>query len=326
MNEREDGIMDYNMRIYSYDGSSHGRSEISDPDYPVNIYYYDRKKIRSSPIQWHWHSEIEILYVDSGEIVLSTNNGEHVCRAGSGIAVKGNAIHNIVDRENESGSFYSIVFAPEFVVGKEGGILWNKYWLQFLDSPVQVIDIDSSVPWMKDALRYITLLIKTSQTREHGYEFAVKASLCNFMAELSSHLTLPDRKTSRVDRSDDIRVKTALMYIRLHYSENITLDEIAESASISKSECCRSFKRTLHQTPFEYLMKYRIYSAAKRLGDRSVSEDTAIADLALESGFNNISYFNKLFRKYMGCTPTKYRRDMIDKGEEDDLEYLNFTM
>ena len=62
-------------------------------------------------------------------------------------------------------------------------------------------------------------------------------------------------------------------------------------------------------TPFEYLMKYRIFEASKKLLENNTAGDS-IADLALSVGFNNISYFNKLFKRYLDCTPTEYREQM----------------
>ena len=62
-------------------------------------------------------------------------------------------------------------------------------------------------------------------------------------------------------------------------------------------------------TPFEYLMKYRIFEATKKLLDNKTVSDS-ISDLALSVGFNNISYFNKLFKRYLDCTPTEYREQM----------------
>lgn len=67
-------------------------------------------------------------------------------------------------------------------------------------------------------------------------------------------------------------------------------------------------------TPFEYLMKYRIFEATKKMMEHP-DEPTSIADLALSVGFNNTSYFNKLFKKFLGCTPTYYRTHRVLSGE-----------
>ena len=102
-------------------------------------------------------------------------------------------------------------------------------------------------------------------------------------------------------------MKEAILYIEEHYSENITLDDLAASIHLSKSECCRCFKRTLQLTPFEYLMKYRIFRAASIL-QMNVPAPRSMSALAFSVGFNNASYFNKVFKQYLHCTPSEYKR------------------
>ncbi len=89
--------------------------------------------------------------------------------------------------------------------------------------------------------------------------------------------------------------------------EPITLNDIAEAILVSKSECCRCFKRATGLSPFEYLMKYRITESAKYMHRKS---HESISEIAGAVGFNNTSYFNKVFKKFMGCTPTEYRQSL----------------
>lgn len=68
------------------------------------------------------------------------------------------------------------------------------------------------------------------------------------------------------------------------------------------------FQAGLDVTPFEFLMRYRIFEAARRIQQASDSDRMSFSDLAYTTGFNTPSYFNKIFRKYMNCTPSEYRR------------------
>lgn len=89
--------------------------------------------------------------------------------------------------------------------------------------------------------------------------------------------------------------------------ETVTLEDIADSIMVSKSECCRCFKRTLGVTPFEYLMKYRIMESTKRMHRRP---QESISEIAGSVGFNNTSYYNKIFKKFMDCTPTEFKKNI----------------
>ena len=98
-----------------------------------------------------------------------------------------------------------------------------------------------------------------------------------------------------------------MVYIQEHFMESVTLDDIAGSILVSKSECCRCFKRTTGLSPIEYLMRYRIMESAKH---RHRQTHEYISEIAGAVGFNNTSYFNKIFKKYIGCTPTEYRQSL----------------
>ena len=98
-------------------------------------------------------------------------------------------------------------------------------------------------------------------------------------------------------------VKKALDFIETHYAENISLEDMAESAGVSPKYFCRYFKEMSDKTPIEYLNYYRIERACEQLAINSVS----VTDAALGNGFNDISYFIKTFKKQKGVTPRQYK-------------------
>ena len=148
----------------------------------------------------------------------------------------------------------------------------------------------------------------------------------HFLKKYNSHTVLYDYKKSGEPTlsPDEVRIKDAILYIQQHYTEPVTLDNIADSIHVSKSECCRCFKRAVNITPFEYLMRYRILQAAEKIlqNDR---EMTSISELATSVGFNNTSYFNKLFKKYFDCTPTEYRK-MSQTEHRDKLSPFGLSL
>ncbi len=130
------------------------------------------------------------------------------------------------------------------------------------------------------------------------------------MAKLYS--PIPAKDNSFRISNDEYRVKQAIAYVESHYADQITLEELADSIHISKSECCRCFKRVLNLTPIEYVVQYRIYTAAAILDDPR-TEIPSISELAIKTGHNNISYFNKMFKRHMGVTPTEYRAEVLKR-------------
>ena len=88
-----------------------------------------------------------------------------------------------------------------------------------------------------------------------------------------------------------------------HITEEITLKELADIACMSPTYFCRYFHQEMGKTPFAFLNEYRIKKAAILLDDSSLS----VSDIAINCGFDNISYFIRKFKEYQGITPKKYR-------------------
>ena len=138
------------------------------------------------------------------------------------------------------------------------------------------------------------------------------------------HGALQTKTASVLSVLDEDRVKQAILYIHANYAKPLTLDDIAESIHVSKSECCRCFKRSMRLTPFEYLMKHRIFESARKMQRNEQAADS-ISSLASSVGFNNSSYYNKIFRKYLHCTPTEYREE-IKKNHRDALSPFGISL
>lgn len=89
-----------------------------------------------------------------------------------------------------------------------------------------------------------------------------------------------------------------------HYAEKIFLDDIARAGQLSRSECCRYFKRILKKTPLNYVTDYRILKSLILLQQ----SESNVTDVAYHVGFNSTSYFIDKFRKSMNMTPLAYKK------------------
>ena len=315
--DRQDWIETY--------GNLYEKKTFGTLDYPVNLYYLDLHKSYMNRIRWHWHEEMEIIIINDGIAEIATDDATYHITPGQGIIINQNVMHSIYSVDKNNCTFYSIVFHPDFLFGHKVGPLHAQFLLPVQSSrffKAMVLDEkDSHQERMLDALNDA---IAANLTKPFGYEIATKGHLCRFWAELISKLpqmTAAPTPPAHVSL-DEQRVKQAMLFIRMHHAEPISLEEIAGSVHISKSECCRCFSRTLQMTPFEYLMKYRIFEATRKMAQSPQEPPMSIADLAMSVGFNNTSYFNKLFKKYLGCTPTYYRTHKIGSMPESDMQRL----
>ena len=96
----------------------------------------------------------------------------------------------------------------------------------------------------------------------------------------------------------------AMDYINVHYTEEITMEQLCTCAGVSTQHLCRLFQSTLHTRPMEYIAKRRIQTAKELLSNTS----TSVEKIAEETGFCTSSYFCKLFKRYEGMTPSQFRK------------------
>ena len=135
-------------------------------------------------------------------------------------------------------------------------------------------------------------------------ELSVLGYLCNlFSYILQNKLYIPAPVESLQKSYRINQIKAVLKHIEQNYGSNITLNSLADIAGMNANYFCKVFQDVTQQTPMDYVIFYRIEQSAVLLATTSLS----IVNIALECGFNDHSYFTKLFKKYKGMTPAKYR-------------------
>lgn len=293
-----------------------------DLNFPVVTYFLDLSKMYMGAIRWHWHDELEILIINNGRANVLVDNIQVEMSAGQALLINQGVLHSIRPIENEKCTFYSMIFHPTLLFGYGQTYFSTKFLTPIISSTsLKCLKLDESVPWHERLIDHVNNAIAANLTQRFGYELVTKAELCLFWAGILEHHTpaeAPAQDASGENSSDSRRVKEAILYVEKHHTEAITLDDIAASIHVSKSECCRCFKRTLHITPIEYVMKYRIFEATRKI-KRGDPEAKSISSLAMSVGFNNASYFNKLFKKYVQCTPSQYK-DFLRKRPASQQE------
>lgn len=104
--------------------------------------------------------------------------------------------------------------------------------------------------------------------------------------------------------SKDKRIQTIHEFLMKNYRKSVDLKQIASLVSMAEGSLCRFFKMHVGSTLFEYLNQIKVDLACKLLMDK----DLSVLDVAIDSGFNNLSHFNKQFKLITGVTPLEYRK------------------
>ena len=163
---------------------------------------------------------------------------------------------------------------------------------------------DDAKEWQKDIRRYLHEIDECPEHELEPFELMIRSRIYAIWDIMT-------KNGMRANKDDDIesryseRLEPVIKYIKENYAYEITLAELAEILPMSEGQFSRVFKRTMKMSPIQYLMRYRILQSCKLLQDT----DKKIGEIANLSGFNNISYFNRVFLNTIGCTPKEYREN-----------------
>jgi AraC-like DNA-binding protein/quercetin dioxygenase-like cupin family protein len=272
-------------------------------EFPVNVSYEQLSRYERKSFSWHWHKEIELTILLSGEMNYQINDTVYQLHEGEGIFCNSNVLHTGSSCNEADCIYISTTFHPRFLYGYEGSIMQTKYMNNILeDASLAAIRLSPDIPWQAKVLGGLSSIWELSNHPSSSYELRLHLLLTDIWLLFWENSSGDSSRTEQSVQKNMKRLKTILAYLQEHYKEKITLADIAKQANICQSECCRFFKKHMKESLIEYLHSYRIEQSLPLLKDGQLSV-TEIADIV---GFSSASYYTKVFREQMGCTPTRY--------------------
>lgn len=260
---------------------------------------------------WHWHEELEILIVSEGSVLAAAGGEKYHLHAGDGLFINAGVLHGDWPLNAGACRLHSMVFHPRLVGGSPDSVFWQKYLQPLLtDSGRPCAVLHRNVDWQGETLDAMERAFRAVVNEVPGYEFKTRAALSDMMYLLVSRAPALRAMPKKALRSAD-RIKTMLQFVQDHYAEDLTVEQIAASASISPSECLRCFHDMIGTTPNQYLRSQRLQRAAELL----CSTGLQVTAIAAQCGFEDSSYFARSFRQIYGCGPTEFRRRALRAGQ-----------
>lgn len=252
----------------------------------------------------HWHYEIQISLVTSGSVRFRTPAGEFLLRSGEGIFINRGILHEIIETEDKGSTYICVNFRPEIIYGHSNSIIRRDYVDPVIfNYELQAIPLRDE-DWHREICRTVAELGRVNDAAEYGYELEMKILLCGIWRLLLAHNREVLEKATAITFSDKQRLKAFQTYIQKNYMEKQSLADIARAGCVSRSECCRVFKRVLHITPMLYLTHYRVAQSITLL----TCTELSISEIAQRVGFSSSSYYTECFKAEMKCTPMEYRK------------------
>ena len=269
-------------------------------EFPVNI---SRKRISSyetGAFPWHWHDEVEMTLILSGEIDYRVNDQSYHLKEGEGLFCNSDALH-AGSRVGETDCDYvSLTFHPRLLGGYEGCVIRRKFVDVIVGGGCASLALSPETSWQRIVLQGLGEIYRLSQERSDMFELEVQ-QLLGIWGELFRHWE--DQGQTASDPEKIQRLRVILSYLHQHYGEKVTLEEVAKEVGLCKSECCRFFRRQMRQSLFDYLLDYRIGRSLPLLREGQAT----VAQVASQVGFSNPAYFSKVFRSRMKRSPRDYR-------------------
>lgn len=275
------------------------------PEFPYRFSLSEPGSFPGGRVPWHWHSALELFYIQSGTLVYETPAGMATFGPGSGGMVNGGVLHSAHVLPGEPVIQLLHLFEPSLLGGSLGSRIEQKYLVPITaDASLEILALDPARPEQAAILK--KLKASFALPREtFGYELRLRSVLSELWLEL---LALP-RPEKDFRRASDEKCKAMMAYIHEHAAEPLHIGQIAAAGCCSEREAYRTFQECLHTTPLGYLQNFRLQNACTRL----VSGRESVTEIAAACGFSSLSYFGKVFRRTFGCTPAGYRTKWQDR-------------
>jgi AraC-like DNA-binding protein len=276
-----------------------------DYTFPLYISHEVISDYEQNRFECHWHSELEFTVFVDGRMEYQVNDAIYNVAAGCGMFVNKNCLHTGWLYKDMDCSYTVITINPALIFGYENSTIETNYVSPLIESQqFSSLYLDSR---NKNHQRMISLLLEVNTLyaqKPTCFELQIKSRLCELWMILFQEFQSFSSGKEASYSKDIPRLKQVLDYIHQNYRNKLTLQEMALSCNISKSECCRFFKKVMRQTPFEYLLKYRIQKSIPLLMDNELN----ITEIAESIGFVSASYYSEIFRRLMYCSPKEYRK------------------
>ena len=269
-------------------------------DDPFSTYHIENAG-RSFQIPVHWHDEFEIIYVRSGFLTVSISGESYIGKTGEAFVVSPGNLH-LMGSQSGTVDYYTFLFPLKYISFRTDDMLDEKL-LEPLNSGHLMI-----CPRVKDTAKELCeQLIEIYEAKNDESESKIttqvrtKIILLQFILEMWKKGFVIENDTSGRNTVE----KEMVSYIQQNFIGKISLREFGEQFHLSEKYISRYFKEHFHITLSQYVTYLRLEHAKQLLQDT----DIPVTDVAMQSGYQNVSYFIRSFQKAYAVSPLKYRKN-----------------
>ena len=284
------------------------RQEIRHTTLRVLYKYYPSAVPDYSPfIEPHWHEEFEINYIRSGTARFEYDNCFYTASEGDIFIFCPNRIHAINPLEKSSAYYDTLLFKGDIFGNKnERGV--QEYIDCLVEGTSEIkMPINIHQPEYEKLEEIIEQIFMSAKAALGIEDMLLKGKLLELFYLLHKNDCI--RKNESIMTNYVELVEPALCYMNEHFADKVTVDELAELVSLSKSYFMSCFKKATGLGAINYLEQIRIKNVCNQL----ITTDLSVVEIASKCGFNNLSNFNRIFKKKMVYSPCDYRKMYSNK-------------
>ena len=278
-------------------------------DFPFALYTTQINQNILGHIAWHWHEELQFCLVTQGIVDFFIRNSAFTLRQGEGIFINVEQIHQSKNHPGNDSTYFCINFHPRMLCCFPGSVFQLRYVEPFVHpGAIPCVALLRNDGWQQSILSLLWQIAQIGTNCPPGFELDIQALLLQAWRLLVLHSFSCTPVPIQDER--ETHVKAMAQYLKFHCGEPFHLDNLAKHINLSKSYCCRVFKRYMKCTISEYLLSCRLTQSTRLL----LNTDETIAQIAYECGFGSTSYFIDRFRRKSGFSPQAYRKRQREKS------------
>lgn len=275
--------------------------------FPFQYYQEHFNWNRLETVEWHWHSELEFVEILQGAIECHIGEEIIELREGDTFFINSGVIHKYqapkVCREKQC-MFSDILFLPE-IIAPNSSLIYEKYIRPIVLYGKPFLVMRQTQAWKESVQNLYHHIVNVCLAEEDLTELRIQAGILELWTRLFHYLY---REESEQQENKNIlaqaRLRKMMQFIWDHFHEKITLDDIAASANISKSAALRCFRSGMQTSPVGYLNDFRLNRAKELL----LTSHSTVSEIAVSVGFDNVGYFDRVFRRTFGLTPKQFAK------------------
>lgn len=275
--------------------------------FPFQYYQEHFNWNRLETVEWHWHSELEFVEILQGAIECHIGEEIIELQEGDTFFINSGVIHKYqaskVCREKQC-MFSDILFLPE-IIAPNFSLIYEKYVRPIVLYGKPFLVMRQTQAWEEPVQNLYHHIVNVCLDEEDLTELRIQAGVSELWTRLFHYLY---REESEQQENKNIltqaRLRKMMQFIWDHFHEKITLDDIAASANISKSAALRCFRSGMQTSPVGYLNNFRLNRAKELL----LTSHSTVSEIAVSVGFDNVGYFDRVFRRTFGLTPKQFAK------------------